>query len=112
LKDKNTFEKGATQLGVHIRTFKADNAPFSSIEFMNDVATKGQDITFSGVGAHHQNGVAERAIKMITSWARTMVLHAILHWPKQTTLDLWPFTMDHAAYCWNRLSNKSERIAP
>jgi hypothetical protein len=112
LKGKNTFEKGAAQFGVHIWTFKADNAPFSSIEFTNDVANKGQDIACSGVGSHHQNGVAERAIKTITSWARTMMLHAILHCTDQTTLDLWSFTMDHAAYCWNHFPNKSERIAP
>jgi hypothetical protein len=98
LKGNNTFEKGASQFGVQIRTFKADSAPFSSIEFKNGVANKGQEITFSGVGAHHQNGVAERAIKTITSWAR-MMMHVILNWPDQTMLDLWPFAMDHAAYC-------------
>jgi hypothetical protein len=112
LKGKNMFEKGASQLEVYIRTFKADKAPFSSVEFNTYVANKGQEITFSGVGAHHQNGVAERAIKTIISWARTMMLHAILHWPEQTTLDLWPFTMDHAAYCRKHLPNKAERIAP
>jgi transposase InsO family protein len=88
---------------VQIKSFRADNAPFNAAEFKNDLENKGQTISFSGVGAHHQNGAAERAIKTTTSWARTMMLHAILHWPEQTTLDLWPFAMDHAVYCWNHL---------
>jgi hypothetical protein len=69
-------------------------------------------ITFSGVGAHHQNGATERAIKTIASWSRTMMLHAILHWPEQTTLDLWPLAMDHAICCWNRLPSKNKIILP
>jgi hypothetical protein len=40
------------------------------------------------------------------------MLHAILHWPEQTTLDLWPFAMDHAVYCWNHLPSKNGRISP
>jgi hypothetical protein len=56
LKSKNAFEKGAAPFGVNTRTFKADNVPFSSVKFKIDIANKEQDITFSGVGAHHQNG--------------------------------------------------------
>jgi hypothetical protein len=52
LKGNNAFYKGAAHFGVQIRTFKADNAPFSSVEFRNDIANKGQEITFSGDGAH------------------------------------------------------------
>jgi hypothetical protein len=92
LKGNNTFEKGAAQLGVKIRTFKSDNAHFSPVEFRNDIANKGQDITFSGVGAHRQNGVAECAVKTITSSARTMMLHAILQWHEQTPCGNSPWT--------------------
>jgi hypothetical protein len=67
LKGKNAFEKAAAQFGVTIRKFKADNAPFSSVKFKNDISNKGQEIAFSGDGAHHQNGVAECAINTITS---------------------------------------------
>jgi hypothetical protein len=79
LKGKNRFEKGSRQFNVQIKSFRADNAPFNAAEFQNGLDNKGQTITFSGVGAHHQNGAAERAIKTITSWSRTMMLHAILH---------------------------------
>jgi hypothetical protein len=79
---------------------------------MTDLENTGQAISFSGVGAHHQNCAAERAIKTITYWSRTMMLHAILHWPEQTTLDLWPFAMDHTVYCWNHLPSKNDRLSP
>jgi hypothetical protein len=80
LKGKNRFEKGSRQFNVQIKSFRADNAPFKAAEFHSDLDNKGQTITFSGVGAHHQNGAAERAIKTITYWSRTMMLHVILHW--------------------------------
>jgi hypothetical protein len=71
-----------------------------------------QEIDFSGVRAQHQNGVAERAIHTVTKWARTMLLHAMLHWPDEVALDLWPFAMDHTIYLWNHLPNKHTGIAP
>jgi hypothetical protein len=55
---------------VKIKSFRADNAPFNAAEFKNYLENKGQTISFSGVGEHHQNGAAERAIKTITSWER------------------------------------------
>jgi hypothetical protein len=112
LKGKNRFEKGSAQFHVQIKSFRADNAPFNAAEFKNDLENKGRTISLSGVGAHHQKGAAERAIKTITSWARTMMLHAILHWQEQTTLDLWLFAMDHVVYCWNHLPSKNEIISP
>ena len=72
--------------------------PFGSEQFKNDCTIQNQHLTFSGVGAHHQNAVAERAIRTITGWARTMMLHSIIHWPNQGNLELWLFAMDHAAY--------------
>jgi hypothetical protein len=33
-----------------------------------------------GTNAHHQNGVSERDIQSISNMARSMILHAIIHW--------------------------------
>ena len=44
--------------------------------FVDDVRAGHQTITFCGVGAHHQNGVAEQRIRDITKNARTSLLHA------------------------------------
>jgi hypothetical protein len=71
-----------------------------------------QQLTFSGVGAHHQNGVAELAISTVTQWARSMLLHQALHWPDESRLDLWPFALEHAVYLWNHLPRKDSLIAP
>ena len=58
------FEKEASLSGVSFKQFHADNFPFDSAEFKQHLSDRpGQSIDqrFSGVGAHHQNGVAERA---------------------------------------------------
>jgi hypothetical protein len=106
------FDKGSAKFNVQIKSFRADNAPLNTTEFKNDLENKGQTISLSGVRAHHQNGAAERAIKTITSWARLMMLHTILHCPEQTMLDLWPFAMAHVVYCLNHLPSKNDRILP
>jgi hypothetical protein len=48
-------------------------------DFVADLESKGQTIDYSGTGARHQNGVAERAIQTVTRWARSMFLHSIIH---------------------------------
>jgi hypothetical protein len=35
---------------------------------------------FRGTNAHHQNGVAERAIQTISNMGRSMIVHASMHW--------------------------------
>jgi hypothetical protein len=52
-------------------------------------------IVYSGVGAHHQNGIAEQAICTVSESARAMLLHAAIHWPKEILLDLWPLAMGY-----------------
>jgi hypothetical protein len=103
----------ARENGIRIRLVHTDNAPFNASEFRNYIAHElGVTQTFSGVGAHHQAGITERAIGMITSWARTMMLHSIIHWPDSANLELWPFAMDHAVYLWNSLPRKDTFLSP
>ena len=66
---------------MRIRKYRADNHPFGSKEFRDDIELMEQDLDFSGVGAHFQNGVAERAIQTATHWARALMLHQMRHWP-------------------------------
>ena len=79
---------------------------------MQEIQKEGQTITFSGVGAHHQNGVAERAIRTVVTKARTMLLHAQLRWPDQTPVDLWPMAMQHASYLINIIPHINEGLSP
>ena len=109
---KQAFEKWAHTFGVKIKSYRADNVPFNSEHFKKHVKIAEQEIDFSGVGAHHQNGVAERAIRTVVSWARTMMLHAVIHWPDQADLELWPFAVEHAVYLWNHLPKRDGQLAP
>jgi hypothetical protein len=95
-----------------VKAYHADNHPFGSAEFRADITNQNQELTFSGTGAHHQNGVAEHAIRTVTSWARAMLLHSVISWPEQTNLELWPFAMNQAVYLWNHMPSKNTRLAP
>ncbi len=66
----------------------------------------------SAVGAHHQNGMAERGIRTVVTKARTMLLHAQLRWPEQTPASLWPMAMSHAANLINIIPNVNEGLSP
>ena len=49
----------AMEYGVKLKKFHTDNGIFKSDEFESALQDNYQLITKSGVGAHHQNGVAE-----------------------------------------------------
>jgi hypothetical protein len=100
---KRLLERDAKSNGITIKSFQADNGVFASKEFKDDVTRKNQTIHFSGVGAKHQNGTAERTIKTISYLTRAQLLHAALRWPAQNNLELWPFAFDHSIYIWNNL---------
>ena len=51
---------------------------------------------YSGVGAHHQNGIAKSSVKQFTLSGRTLLLHAKRHWPEAITTMLWPFALKAA----------------
>jgi Reverse transcriptase (RNA-dependent DNA polymerase) len=112
LQAKRTYEKFAGDFGIKLKNFRADNAPFRATEFVEDLALKNQDIDYSGVGAHFQNGVAERALQTITKWARSAMLHQALHWPTEFLPDLWPFALEHAVHIWNHLPSHHSKLAP
>ena len=112
IRSKKKFEHLAHSFGRKIRTYRADNVPFGAAAFRDHVAQNNQTIDFSGVGAHFQNGVAERAIQTATSWARTILLHATIMWPDQANLELWPFALQHAVFLWNNMPRKDSRLSP
>jgi hypothetical protein len=109
---KKDFERDAMTSGVRIQGYHADDVPFNSEAWRLDVESTGQELSLSGTGAHHQNGVAERAIRTVVSWARAMLLHAVLHWPEQADLTLWPFALEYAIFIWNKLPKQKSRMSP
>ena len=69
-------------------------------------------IKFAGVGAHHQNGIAKQAIHTISESTHTMLIHAAIHWNKETALNLWPFAVDYALHIWNHLPLDTSDMVP
>ena len=112
IRGKHLFEREAGTCGVQIRNYRGDNGVYKSTEFVKDLNQRNQTIRYCGVGAHHSNGIAERAIRTISESARSMILHAAIHWPEETTMDLWPLAMDYAIYLWNRMPRKDSGFAP
>ena len=109
---KRSFERLAKSCGVKIQAYHGDNGVFKAKEFMEAITSQGQDIRFSGVGAHHQNGVAERAIRNVTEKARSMMQHAHLHWPEESHVELWPFALDYACWINNHTPNHKHGWMP
>ena len=63
LQVKHKFEQLAQEHGVTIKEYHADNSPFGNADFVHSIKDNDQMIKFSGVSAHHQNGVAECMFK-------------------------------------------------
>jgi hypothetical protein len=109
---KHALERFANQFGVQVQNYHADNHPFGSHKFREDCALQEQGLTFSGVGAHFQNGVAERGVQTITSWALALMMHQMIHWPACFDAALWPFAMEHAVELWNHMPHQRGGLTP
>ena len=112
VKTKQIWEHEARQCGINIKQYHSDNGIFVSDIFTKELERCNQTLTLSGVGAHHQNGIAERAIRTTVELARTMLIHAAMHWPEQTHDNLWPFALSHAIYIYNHTPNITTGISP
>jgi hypothetical protein len=104
---KQLFESTLLEHGINTTSYHCDNGVFTSAEFERHLLDQGQGYRISGVGAHHQNGVAERAIQTVVWNARTMLTHAQIHWPDSFDANLWPFAMDYATWIYNRTPGDS-----
>lgn len=93
IEGKTAFEKYALDRGVTVQNYHADNGIFRANKWVEACRSKGQGLTFAGVNAHHQNGIAERRIGELQGLARTMLIHANKRWPKVATANLWPYAI-------------------
>jgi hypothetical protein len=44
--------------------------------------------------------------------ARTNMLHATLHWPDRSFINLWPLTMNYAVWVYNKLPQGGAGFSP
>ena len=100
---KKEFEHRWAFRGIKVEHYHADNGRFAKPAWINECKRCKQDLTFCGVGAHHQNGISERKIKDVTLISQTMLLHAILYCPEFITIMLWPFEIKCAQDRMNNL---------
>ena len=114
LEGKMAFERSAAAHNIHIKAYHADNGIFKARAWVEACHQSNQPLTFAAVGAHHQNGIAERRIRELQDMARTMLLHAHQRWPKAITANLWPYAVRHANACINAGPNLQhpERLSP
>ena len=76
LDSKLGYEREAAAYGAKIKSYHADNLRFNDNNFKGSCIKANQQITYCGVGAHHQNAVVESKIKELSYGARTVLLHA------------------------------------
>jgi hypothetical protein len=91
---KKAFEAFTQGHGVtRILHYHADNGIFADNKWRDAVRNSNQTLSFCGVNAHFQNGVAERHIHELQEHARSMLLHAHKQWPTAITPALWPYAL-------------------
>ena len=100
---KHAFEKFAAEHGIRIHHYHYNNGRFYDNAFKESCENSRQRLTFCGVNAHFQNGIAERAIRDISESARKQLLHARARWPAAVHFALWPYAVRNAVLLHNSL---------
>jgi hypothetical protein len=109
---KHAFERYARSNDVQVRHYHADNGRFADNAFVKDVGTAEQSISYCGVNAHHQNGIAERRIRELTERARTAMINAQLRWPGVITTNLWPYALRTVNYIHSITPQLGSTVSP
>ena len=93
---KHAFESSADQCGVKIIHNHADNGCFADNAFIADCKVQRQGLSYCGVNAHFQIGIAEHRIRDLQEQTRTSMLYAMNKWKRMALICLWPYAMCHA----------------
>jgi len=109
---KEAFERKAATYGVLIQHYHADNGIFNSTAWRQHCAKSRQGLTFAGVNAHFQNGVAEQRIRAIQELARAQLFHANSRWPSAINAFLWPYAIRIAMDAINETPRARDRKMP
>jgi hypothetical protein len=112
LEAKNAYEHLLATFGHKVLAYHADNGRFAESVFVQDIKDKAQNITYCGVGSHHQNGIAERRIRTLGEDARTMLAHGQHLWPEVVTKSLWAFAYKAACRSHNKFKLDEQGLSP
>ncbi len=112
LVSKDSFETFSKRFDVSIRHVHSDNGVFRSKAFTQHCDLLSQSFSYCGVGAHWQNGSIERYIGVITTKARTMLLHALKLWSGVITPEFWSFAVSQAVRIHNATPRRDKKHSP
>ena len=79
---RKEFKHRCAVRGIKVKPYHADNGLFAKPAWINKCKRCHWDLTFCGVGSHHQNGIAEHAIKQVTLIYRKILLHTMQYEPE------------------------------
>ena len=82
MNEKLAYKRFAADHGVKVMHYRGDNMRYNEGAFTENCKEQNQVLDLCGVGAHHQNGIAEAKNKTLAYGARTILLHAKRMWPK------------------------------
>ena len=109
----DSFEALARDNGIIVKGHQSDNgSAFTSKDFKAWLAANQQFSQLAPPGSHHINSKAERNIRTVMAMARTMLLHAAVHWPDQSNLSLWSLAVKHAVWIFNHIPHPSTGLSP
>jgi hypothetical protein len=91
--------------GVVVQDYLVDSRALKANKFMSHIHETHQLLRVCGSNAHHQNGVAERAVQSISNMARAMILHASMHWKDGIDASLWTMAFTYATHIYNSTPN-------
>jgi hypothetical protein len=112
LEAKHAYERLMRRHRHKVMKYHADNGRYAENLFVQDVRDQGQNITYCGVGSHHQNGIAERRIKSLGEDATTMLAHGQHLWPEVVSKQFWPFAYKAACRARNKFKLDKNGISP
>ena len=109
---KKAFEAYSKRHGVLIHHYHADNGRFADNAYIQHVKDSGQTISYCGVDAHFQNGIAEKRIRDLQESTRKQLLHAKHRWPEAIELCLWPSSLSNANHLRITLPDQEDTSSP
>jgi hypothetical protein len=90
---KFAFKQYVAEHGVKVLYYHCNNGCFHDNAFQQAYHDARQQLTFCGVNAHFQNGIAEQAIQDLSEIACKQLLHVRTRWWEAVHFTFWPYAL-------------------